>query len=248
MNKKLFNFTSIIIILSLFSLIGIGVAFGKPKASIVGKKKSNTKKILYKPPLRGMPRNRIFGGSRGKKSNEIYLTVIAPDHTGFTVNAAPKLYWCSDAEIEKPVEFSLVDPNFPQPVIEIIIEEKVKKGIHGVSLENHKINLKLGIEYQWSVAIIINSDDRSKDIVSTSHIQRINNMKVDRSNSEPDKELEIITEFAEKGIWYTMFDRLYLLSLNHPDSIEIRKLLQDSLIQIDLGPVAEFVNQAIKIK
>ena len=46
---------------------------------------------LYKPPLRGAPGGRVGGGTRGSEREVFVLSVLAPDHTGLTLNEQPSL-------------------------------------------------------------------------------------------------------------------------------------------------------------
>src|SRR5512134_1193228 len=48
---------------------------------------------VYKPPLRGAPRGRIGGGTRGTGLDSLALSVLAPDHSGLTIREQPSLYW-----------------------------------------------------------------------------------------------------------------------------------------------------------
>ena len=48
---------------------------------------------VYRPPLRGAPRGRVGGGSRGTGRESFVLSVLAPDHTGLTTSEQPSLYW-----------------------------------------------------------------------------------------------------------------------------------------------------------
>ncbi len=246
MIKNSLNIILNVLLLSIFFHIGLSSVFSKTKANNIVTTKSKIRKTTYKPPLRGMPDNRIFGGSRGNNSNETFLTVIAPNHTGYTINGSPKLYWFSASTIEKPLEFSLINPDIPNPMIEIIVDKEVKKGIHSINLSHYNIRLQPNIEYQWSVSIIFDPADRSRDIVSTSPLLRIDNIISAPVPSGEKQNLKSIKDFADRGIWHDMFDQLYTLSKSTSSSDDISQLLQDTLMNIDLAPVAKFLKSSVK--
>src|SRR5262249_44535388 len=66
---------------------------------------------VYKPPLRGAPGGRVGGGTRGASGRDIFvLSVLAPDHTGLTIQEQPSLFWFISNDTSLPVELTIVDP------------------------------------------------------------------------------------------------------------------------------------------
>ena len=51
--------------------------------------------------------------------------------------------------------------------------EKIKAGIHAISMESLGIKLEEGVDYEWNVALIPNPLQGSLDITSTGGIRRL---------------------------------------------------------------------------
>ena len=59
---------------------------------------------VYTPPKRGAPGGRIGGATRGIQREVFLLSVLAPDHSGFTTSEQPSLYWFISSSTSLPVE------------------------------------------------------------------------------------------------------------------------------------------------
>src|SRR5262245_36475783 len=73
---------------------------------------------IYKPPLRGAPVGRIGGGPRGTGGLPS-LAVLAPDHTGLTVQDQPTLYWYVSQVPTQAVEVTLIEAQGVKPLFEM---------------------------------------------------------------------------------------------------------------------------------
>src|SRR6266540_3877871 len=74
---------------------------------------------VYNPPKRGAPAGRVGGGTRGGTQRDVFvLSVLAPDHSGFTTNEQPSLYWYISNSTSLPIELTLMDPQGIQPILE----------------------------------------------------------------------------------------------------------------------------------
>src|SRR5262245_53634443 len=65
---------------------------------------------VYAPPKRGAPGGRVGGGTRGIQREVFVLSVLAPDHSGFTTSEQPSLYWFISKSTSLPVELTVMDP------------------------------------------------------------------------------------------------------------------------------------------
>ena len=156
----------------------------------------------YKPPLRGAPGGRVGGGTRGTPGSMFILSVLVPDHTGLTLKEQPSLFWFISGDTSLPVELTISDPNASEPLLETRMPGPVKRGIHRVRLADYGVRLVPGVAYQWSVSVIPDSARRSRDIVGSGKIERIElSGDVQAKVAGVGKE-DLATRYAEAGIWY----------------------------------------------
>ena len=90
-------------------------------AETTSKKAGAMPLLSYKVPLRGAPATRVGGGTRGAAEATFALSVLAPDHTGYTVREKPTIYWyVSKAITTSPVELTVTAPDEIEPLLELI--------------------------------------------------------------------------------------------------------------------------------
>jgi hypothetical protein len=154
---------------------------------------------VYQPPARGKPRGRVGGGSRGVGGTLPSLTALVPDHTGETLSPKPSLFWNLSAlppEGAKLV-FVLTSDESIEPLVEAELARPTAAGIQRVDLERYGVELRTGVEYEWSVAIALDPSRHSRDVVTVGWIER----------SEPPAGLATgdPRALAEAGFWYDAF-------------------------------------------
>ena len=157
---------------------------------------------VYKPPLRGAPGWRVGGGTRGTPGSMFILSVLVPDHTGLTLKEQPSLFWFISGDTSLPVELTISDPNASEPLLETRIPGPVKRGVHRVRLADYGVRLVPGVAYQWSVSVIPDSARRSRDIVGSGKIERIELSSDLQAQVGGAGREDLATRYAEAGIWY----------------------------------------------
>src|SRR5262245_2231753 len=169
---------------------------------------------VYKPPrpTRGsFPRNLTGAATRGRASPEAPLVLaLAPDHLGQTVNAQPNLYWYLEKDSEIRVDFTLIDEESVNPLLEITMAGPLHGGVHAVRLADHGISLEPGRWYEWSVAVVAGGRDPSEDRISRGFITRVDmppGLPQQLEERGPDQAVNLL---AESGLWY---DAIATLSL-----------------------------------
>ncbi len=115
---------------------------------------AQTKKAVYRPPLRGAPTRRIGGGTREIGGGGIFVTVLAPESTGLTSRKSPTLYWFVSRVPAQQVEFALIRHDRIEPVAELTLGAPAAGGITKVSLAQIGVKLEPGITYEWSIALV----------------------------------------------------------------------------------------------
>ncbi|MCP4701574.1 MAG: DUF928 domain-containing protein [Gammaproteobacteria bacterium] len=118
-------------------------------------------------------------GKRGQievvRSRQIDMAVLEPPGIGLTVTDQPVLHWFLSKDWDGAVEFILTIPKQAEPVLRKSLSkpEGYTKGIHRMALADENIHLKLGVEYEWSVAIIGDPEQPEDDIVASGAIKYI---------------------------------------------------------------------------
>jgi hypothetical protein len=183
--------------------------------------------FTYKPPLRGAPATRVGGGTRSVGAKSLTLSVLAPNETGYTTRDMPTIYWYVSETINRPVEVTLTttEPlrDAATPALEITLQPPISRGVHALRLEDHGVVLKPGVEYQWFVAVVSNTAQRSSDIVAGGSIQRIAQ-----------------ADAVEGGIWYDAIDQLSKLISADPGNGKLRQQRAALLEQVGLREAATF--------
>ena len=123
--------------------------------------------------MRGAPKARVGGGTRGPGGQGAVLQVLAPDHAGFTTQSQPTLYWYASSPVSVRLDFSIISDDEIDPLLEIETGNKHVAGIQKLNLSDHNISLQHDVSYQWSVAIVSDVKSRSSDVVASGFIKRI---------------------------------------------------------------------------
>ncbi len=160
---------------------------------------------VYRPPTRGKPRARIAGGVRGVALRLPSLQTLVPDHTGQTIFEQPSLFWYLDgpAPEQASLVFTLIDPERIDPLVEAELAHPGSPGIQRIDLAGYPVKLAPATEYQWSVVLIVDPEQRSKDVVSVGWIDRIELPAGIALPADLDPRAPGSAEaFAAEGLWY----------------------------------------------
>ena len=194
---------------------------------------------VYVPPMRGAPVARVGGGTRGIGDDLPFVSVVTPEHTGYTSSSQPVLYWYLSEPVDTRFEFALINDNEIEPVMEIASERQMQKGLNFLDLAEHGISLKPGVIYQWSVALVGQPEKRSSDIVSSGTIELVELNETQSAALAGADGLDTVRIYAREGYWYDAFtglSRLIDASLDDAELIETRTAL---LRQVGLNEVAD---------
>ncbi len=164
---------------------------------------------LYKPPKgMGRPWPTQGGGTRSQSNCNPQLAVLAPaDHTGLTQSHQPNLYWYVSDICPGTFVFTLLEEEGIAPLIERSLEAPQQPGIQKLSLHDLNQHLKIGKRYQWSIALIVDPNHRSKDIVAMGGIARISD-SIGKKDSEVLKKKTDAETYLESGFWYDGIEAL----------------------------------------
>jgi hypothetical protein len=240
--------------LAAFAVGGAVAAGDEPKAEKTGSPKQQaspdkdvaarppaTDMPVYKPPSVGKPARTVGGGSRGPGDGFPALYVLVPNHVARTSSQQPSLFWYVDdaPTPSSKLQFTLLDEDGVDPVIEATIETPKNAGVHRIRLSDFGVELQPGTEYEWSVAIIVDPNERAKDIVATGWMDCVEPSEDVKARLASEGKERAIHVYAEEGLWYDALtavgDRMEQSPKEDAELVAIRTLL---LRQVGLQNVA----------
>ena len=195
--------------------------------------------VKFRPPTTGQASVRVTGGSRGTGDATITLDVLAPDDIGVTTQEQPSLFWFQSKPGDAKFELTLLQENKVKPLVQVKVERSTKAGIQRLKLSDHGVKLAPAVEYQWVVALVTDADNRSKDLVASGVIKRVEptaDLKEKISKATP---ASLASVYADAGIWY---DALSVLSDQieaKPEDKALRQTRADLLRQVGLKTAAQ---------
>ena len=201
---------------------------------------------VYKPPLRGAPGGRVGGGTRAPGGASLFLSALVPDHTGLTVQEQPSLYWYLSGLTTDPIEFTLIEDQAIKPILETRITPPSQPGIRRVRLGDYGVRLKPGIEYKWFVAVVVDPENRSKDLLAGGVIERVEPPGEIRARlAQAGKELAP-NIYAEAGIWYETMSAVSDMIDASPNESALHTQRASLLQQVGLPEVADYDKRYVR--
>jgi Domain of Unknown Function (DUF928) len=192
----------------------------------------------YIPPVRSAPGGRVGGSTRGPGTPPT-LSALAPDHTGLTIQEQPALYWYLSKPTTYPIEFTIIDDRAIQPLAERRLSGSLQPGVQRVRLADYGMRLSVGVPYRWSVALVVDPDNRSRDIIAGGAIERIApptelHAKLARAGKTRAPYI-----YAEAGLWYDALTVISDLIDATPNDRMLRQERASLLEQIGLPQIAD---------
>lgn len=201
----------------------------------------------YTPPTRGAPSRRVGGSSRGVSSALPSVMVLVPDHVALTTSDQPVLYWYLSKPTSVRVEITLIDDKGETPLIEYAVKDAAGPAVHAIELAKHNVHLKPGVEYQWSIAVVPDPNERSSDVMAAGIIKRVDAPSaVASARSKGMDKQELARMLAANGIWYDAIGLYSELIDARPNDRGLREERAALLDQVGLKDVANYDRQAAK--
>jgi len=195
---------------------------------------------VYQPPLRGAPGGRIGGGTRGIGDEVLSLSVLAPNHAGLTAQEQPRLYWFISSVTKHPIEVTVILEHAIYPLLEKTIALPVRPGLHSIRLTDLDVHLSEAVPYRWFVAVVPDPERRSKDILASGIIERIELPEALRVKLSQADRTEMPRLYAESGIWYDALMAISELIEATPNDANLRNRRAALLEQVGLSEVAQY--------
>jgi hypothetical protein len=192
----------------------------------------------YIPPLRSAPGGRVGGSTRGIDTPPT-LSALAPDHAGLTIREQPSLYWYLSKPTSYPVEFTIFDDRALQPLVKRRLSGPLQPGVQRVRLTDYSVRLSVDVLYRWSVALVVDPDNRSRDIIAGGAIERIAPPVELRAKMARAGKTRAPYIYAESGLWYDALAAISDLIDAAPNDRMRRQERASLLEQIGLPQIAE---------
>src|SRR5262249_44766436 len=126
-----------------------------------------------------------------------------------------------------------------KPIVQVQMDRSTSAGIQRLKLSEHGAKLTPGVEYQWVVALVTDPENRSKDLVASGVIKRIEpaaDLKEKIASAAP---TAVPAVYAEAGIWYDALAALSDQIDAHPGDQALRQTRADLLRQVGLKAAAD---------
>jgi hypothetical protein len=200
-----------------------------------------TESPLYAPGLLASgPSVRVGGVTRSLGAGAPAPEALGPAHVGASTRESPNLYWFLPEATSSPVEVTVVDPGAAAPLLETTVPAPLAAGVHRVSLAEHGVRLRPGVDYRWFVALVRDPERRSQDVVSGAAIRYTPpgpELDSRLSSASPARAAHL---YAESGLWYDAFDQLSSWLAAERGTALLRAHRAALLEQVGLGDAAAF--------
>lgn len=201
---------------------------------------------VYKPPLRGAPKGRVGGGTRGLPGGVASVSVLAPDHSGLTTQEQPALYWYLSQPTTTPIELTIIEDWAIKPVLETRLPAPKNAGVQRVRLSQHGVRLQPGVTYRWFVALVPDAENRSKDILAGGLIERSDFSEKVRAQLAQGGPRQAPYILAEAGIWYDALSAISDMIDASPNDDALKQQRAALLEQVGLQEIANYDRRATR--
>jgi hypothetical protein len=163
---------------------------------------------VYRPPQIDAAVVRVDGRVRGADDCVLTLTVLAPEHVGLTIKPQPSLFWYQSRAVRGHFQLTISRSKRIEPVLDVTLDPPATDGIRRLRLADHGVNLEEGVEYQWSVAMIVDPGNRSRDILASGVIKRVPSPSTLTTRLSHAAAVDAPYIYADEGFWYDMVETL----------------------------------------
>lgn len=191
--------------------------------------------VIYKAPLSDEPEAETDKSSKDKP--RAILQILAPDHTGLTLQPQPSLYWHTDKPLA--VRFTITAANKPEakPLLKIDLKKSI--GIQHLDLADHGITLKPDVSYQWSVSQLMDKESKSEAAITSGMIQYVKPGEGLENRINRLKGTQQVKVYAIEGIWYDALHTISSMIDESPKDGRLAAIRQSLLEQAGLQIKAE---------
>jgi len=196
--------------------------------------------IVYRAPANPGPSLRIDARVRGAGGDAPALYMLAPAHAGLTTKSQPSIFWYLSKPVQTRVELAIVQEKKIIPIFDVKVGDAGQAGVQRFRLADHHIKLEPGIEYRCTVALVLNQESRSKDVVASCVVKRIEPLSTLKARLAGARPSEAAFIYASEGIWFDAMESLAELIDTNPDNGKFRRQRSALLDQVQLADAAAY--------
>ncbi|MEN8207303.1 MAG: DUF928 domain-containing protein [Pseudomonadota bacterium] len=194
--------------------------------------------IIYKPPLRDDSPDEADESKRGMDGEAAILQVLAPDHTGLTLQAQPTLYWYARTPVVTRFKIALLDKDKIDPLLEVKAGSEKAAGIQQLNLGDHNLSLQPELRYQWSVTQVIDEGSQSTGVIASGVIELMEPGEGLTSRIEKSHGMDLVSVYAIEGIWYDALKTISSMIDESPEDQSLVAIRESLLDQVGLHAAA----------
>jgi hypothetical protein len=194
---------------------------------------------VYVPPTVGAPLTPIGTSTRGA-GRQATLQLLAPDHVGLTTAERPTLYWYLAQPTSTRIDLTIRDERSVEPILDLELPRPTPAGIHAVRLSEHGVRLAVDTSYQWSVSLVPDPAQRSRDFVVSAWLRRSAPAPALRERIAATPDARRVFVLAESGVWYDAIEAASARIASDPGDPTLRMQRAALLEQVGLSDVAEY--------
>ncbi len=172
-----------------------------------------------------------FGSTRAGR-DEPAIEVRAPgDHVGLTLARTPRLWWVLEEKTARPVELTVIEADGIDPLIATELPRPGERGLQLIDLARLGAALEPGIDYHWTVSLVVDPQDASRNPVAVGSLRVVAPDDPRRREVALASPLERGHVLARLGLWYDAFDHFASLAAAHPGDTRIVRH-RDHLVEL----------------
>ena len=134
-----------------------------------------------------------------------------------------------------------MDPEGTQPLLETRLSPPLKTGVHSFRLADHKVRLSPGVTYRWYVALVVDPDRRSKDILAGGFIEFVETPEGVAKKVSAANKADLPRLYAEAGLWYDAVAAISQLIEAAPEDTGLKQQRAALLEQAGLSEVVKLL-------
>ncbi len=157
--------------------------------------------------------------------------MLVPNHVALTTEARPLLYWYQSKASTLTLEVSVSEPKNPNPLMDSQITVSTTAGVHSFRVTK---DLKPSVLYRWSVAAVVDPENRSQDLVASGVIKRIDPSLDLAAKLAQAAEQDKPALYAQSGIWYDALESLSTQIKKSPNDDALKRERANLLRQVGL--------------
>lgn len=200
----------------------------------------------YRPPPRSAPdAERLSGGgSRSADRPAVELSVLAPQWSGRSASAQPTLCWYQSAAAEVPLELTVTESDAVRPLLSKRLPALA--GVQCFSLSSAGIKLHAGSVYDWSVALVLDEDRRSADVLSQANFVVQAPARGEQAVLRTSEPAARVRAYAQAGYRYDALGEIERMLAAHPTDPLPRRLRAALSEQVGLNAAAAVDLDAVR--